>query len=415
MHHFGVGTAHELFSIKTGDRQITAVTGSMHKILINSVKDAWSTTSFAADDVAFFAQKLTVDEARNGLMGLSFVLLCLFATEGLLFTYSGLGAKASTTCLLLAGLALHIMVSARAIRDVKSLYMLGATLLMISGTAFVLLAHNTGAFSFALFASVTLLFMVVPLVPWGLKEAMLVLVMIYGTFTFSTWGSNQHFDTQTLWSLQFIMLGAGAVSLAMVMRNTCLRKADIRNRFELEQANHRMMHLSNRDPLTSAWNRRFLNQVFNEKTAEWSAAGETWHFAFLDLDDFKLMNDNCGHDYGDRVLRGINEGFSELIGDNGYVIRMGGDEFSLLFVAEDPEALLAEGVERVRASVRSPENKCTTHVQMCFGLVSVLAGVPYSQEQAYRSADVALYKAKERKQYFDGKTNIIRTFVKTAV
>ena len=141
----------------------------MHRLLINSLKDAWSTTSFASQDVAFFAQRITTDEARKGLMGLSFILLCLFTVESLLFTHSGLEASANTTCLLLAALSIHIMVSARAVKDTKSLYLLGTTLLMISGTAFVLLAHNSGSFSIALFASVTLLFMAVPLVPWGLK------------------------------------------------------------------------------------------------------------------------------------------------------------------------------------------------------------------------------------------------------
>ncbi|MGB5717629.1 MAG: hypothetical protein WBN81_11105, partial [Gammaproteobacteria bacterium] len=74
---------------------------------MNSLKDAWSTTSSASEDVAFFAQKLTIDEARKGLMGLSFTLLCLLGAESLLFAHSGLGSDARTTCLLLAALSIH--------------------------------------------------------------------------------------------------------------------------------------------------------------------------------------------------------------------------------------------------------------------------------------------------------------------
>jgi len=387
----------------------------MHKILINSLKNAWSSTSFASEEIDSYAQRLTSNDVRNGLMGLSLLLLCLFAVESYLFSHSELGVSAVYTCLLLALLAVHILVSARAIREVKSLYLLGTTLLIISGTAFVLMAHKSGSFDFALFASVTLLFMVVPIVPWGLKEAVLVLALIYITFTFSTWTSSQHFDTQTLWSLQFIMIGAGTISLALVMRNTCLRKADIRTRFELEQANHRMMHLSNRDPLTGAWNRRFLNQVFDAKTAEWSDAGQTWHFAFLDLDDFKLMNDTCGHECGDRALRGINDSFAKVIRDQGYVIRMGGDEFALFFTADAPEALLAEGVEGVRKSVDLSAQSCKIRIRMSFGLVSGTPGKQLSQEAVYRAADAALYKAKERKQFFDGEVNIIKASTRPVV
>jgi diguanylate cyclase (GGDEF)-like protein len=380
----------------------------MHKVLVNNLKDAWSTTSFAAEDVAFFAQKLTTDEARKGLTVLSLVLLCLFGVESLLFSHSGLGAGASTTCFLLAALSIHIMVSARAIRDVRSLYLLGTTLLMISGTAFVLLAHNSGSFSFALFASVTLLFMVVPIVPWGLKEATLVLLLIYGTFTFSTWGAGRHFDSQTLWSLQFIMLGAGMISLAMVARNTTVRKMDIRTRFELEQINRKMMHLSNKDPLTGAWNRRFLKQVFTEKTREWSASGQVWHFAFLDLDDFKLMNDTCGHEFGDTVLRKISDSFSAAVRDKGYVIRMGGDEFALFFTADDPEALVSSTLQELRSAIRLPDTSSMIRVSMSAGIVSVPAGAELSHEAVYHAADAALYKAKERKQFFDDKINIVR-------
>ena len=387
----------------------------MHRLFINGLKNSWSATSFSAKEIDAYAQRLTTDEARNGLMGLSVVLLCLFGVEGYLFSHSDLGVGAVYTCLMLALLALHILVSARAIQDIRTLYLLGTTLLIISGTAFVLLAHNSGAFNFALFASVTLLFMVVPIVPWGLKEALMVLTLIYITFTSSTWAASREFDTQTLWSLQFIMLGAGSISLALVMRNTCLRKADIRTRFELEQANKRMLQLSNVDPLTGAWNRRFLNKMFDEKTAEWSAAGQAWHFVFLDLDDFKLMNDTCGHEFGDVVLRGINDSFSEVVRDKGYVIRMGGDEFALFFTADNPETLLADGVEMVRAAIRIPAHCRAIRIKMSFGIISIPADVQLSQESVYRAADAALYEAKERKQSLGGKTSIVRVTAESSV
>jgi diguanylate cyclase (GGDEF)-like protein len=382
-------------------------------MLVNSLKNAWSATRFTTKEVDSYAHRLTIDEARTGVVGLSIILLCLFGVESYLFSRSELGTGAVYTCLMLALLALHISVSARAIRDIQSLYLLGTTLLIISGTAFVLMAHNTGAFNFPLFASVTLLFMVVPIIPWGLKEALLVLALIYVTFTASTWATSRDFDTQTLWSLQFIMLGAGIISLALVIRNTCLRKADISTRFELEQANHRMMQLSNRDPLTGAWNRRFLSQMYDEQTAAWSAAGQAWHFAFLDLDDFKVMNDTCGHEFGDIVLRCINDSFSEVLGDDGYVIRMGGDEFALFFTSDSPETLLVEGVERLRAAVPVPVQNRGIRIRMSFGVVSIPAGFEMSQEAVYRAVDAALYEAKERKQFSGDNSSIVRVMAKT--
>jgi diguanylate cyclase (GGDEF)-like protein len=391
----------------------TADNSSMHRILINNLKDAWSTTSFATEDVALFAQKLTIDEVRKGLMGMSLILLCLFGVESQLFTHTGLDASAGTTCLLLAALAIHIMVSARAINDVRSLYLLGTTLLMISGTAFVLLAHNSGSFSFPLFASVTLLFMVVPLVPWGLKEAMLVLSLIYGTFTFSTWGAHQHFDNQTLWSLQFIMLGAGIISMALVVRNTSVRKTDIRTRYELEQANRRMMHLSNKDPLTGAWNRRFLKNVFAKKSAEWHAAGKMYHFAFLDLDDFKPMNDNCGHNFGDEVLRCVSQMFSQAVQEDGFLIRMGGDEFALLFINDDPETLIASTLEAIQQAIKPPGQCQKIRIGVSAGIASIPPGNTQSQEDIYHAADTALYTAKACKGLVTNRANIVRQILDT--
>ena len=154
--------------------------------------------------------------------------------------------------------------------------------------------------------------------------------------------------------------------------------------------------------------------MFNEKPVEWSAAGQTWHFAFMDLDDFKLMNDTCGHEFGDIVLRGINNSFSEIVGDQGYVIRMGGDEFALLFMADNPESLLAEGVERVRAAICVPKQNGKICIRMSFGIVSVPAGVQILQEAAYSAADAALYAAKERKQTSDDKTVMVRVIAESS-
>jgi diguanylate cyclase (GGDEF)-like protein len=379
----------------------------MYKKIINSVLDAWSATAFAGEDIALYAQKLTLQEARRGLMFLSAVMLCLFATETVLFSRAGLGKSYVYTCSLLALLAVHIFISAHVTRSAQSIYLLGTTLLLISGTAFVLLAHQTGAFSFALFASVTLLFMVIPIVPWGLREGIVAMALIYVTFTASTWAGGKHFDSQTLWSLQFVMIGAGLISLALVARNAVVRKADIRIRFDLEQAHHRMMHLSHQDPLTGAWNRRYLKLAFSNKVNEWQAAGKTCHFALLDIDNFKPMNDTCGHDFGDEVLRCVSRSFTAIVGDQGLLVRMGGDEFSYLFAADNPEDVIAAGMDALRACMERQCKRAGPEVSISVGLVSMPPDAEVRQEYVYREADIALYEAKDRKQEFTGKTNLV--------
>jgi diguanylate cyclase (GGDEF)-like protein len=379
------------------------------KRAVDGLKEAWSASVFPTPEVTGYARKLAADEARRGLMVLAVIMLCLCLVEAVLLSRSGLGANALYTCLLLALLSVHVLVSARAIEDARTLYLLGTALLIISGVALVLLAHNAGAFNFPLFASVTLLFMVVPVVPWGMKEALLVLALVYGTFTASTWSAGRHFDSQMLWSLQFIMLGAGTISLALVIHNTWIRKADIRARFDLEQVNRKMLYLSNKDPLTGAWNRRFLKHEYDKRTRAWHAAGQSYHFAFVDIDDFKPMNDNCGHDYGDEVLRTVARVFTRAVGEEGYFVRMGGDEFAVLFSREAPQDLLVDAWQSLNAAMPAVRDCAVLPIGLSIGLVSVQPGQFLSLEELTREADRVLYQAKDRKEQHRHRANIVAT------
>jgi diguanylate cyclase (GGDEF)-like protein len=379
----------------------------MYKQLLGGIRGAWSVTGFRTDEVALYAQKLTVQDARQGLMILSILLLGLFGIEIVFHAHFGLERIHIYTLGLLALLCLHVAVSSRALRDTKSIYLLGATLLTVSGTAFVLLAHHTATLSMALFASVTLLFMVIPLVPWGLREGLIVATLIYGTFTISTWSAPTGFDRAALWTLQFIMLSAGLVSLALVMRNASVRKADIRTRFDLEKAHHQMMHLSHKDPLTGAWNRRYLKIAFGNKVAAWQAGNKMCHFALLDIDNFKPINDSCGHDYGDAVLRCVVDGFKKIAGQEGFFVRMGGDEFALLFTAEDPVELMESGLTAARKCSQSPQGFSGLTLEMSVGMVSIPPGAEVTQNNTYREADLALYEAKNRKTNYPGTVNLV--------
>jgi diguanylate cyclase (GGDEF)-like protein len=384
---------------------------------LNRLGDAWAVDQYASDETTCYARKLGLPEARKGIADMSLILLLLFAMEAMFFDSFRYERSYWYTATLLALLSLHILLSARAARDIRSLYLLGTTLLIISGTAIVLLAHQTGMFDLVLFSSVILLYLVVPMVPWGLREALIVLVMIYATFTTSIFslhpfGSGQiirsQFNPQTIWSLQLIMAGAMVISLGMVVRNILVRKSDIRNRFALEQKNMRLMHLSNRDALTGAWNRRFLKNVFDNKVAEWRSQGLIYHFAFLDIDNFKPINDRWGHDYGDDVLRCVTHAYTEVLGEAGFFIRMGGDEFALLFTCDDPVGLLSSGLAAVHRRLRSPSGGQAENISISIGMVSIATDDQAAEDVIYRAADKALYEAKERKGGIAGNLNLVR-------
>jgi diguanylate cyclase (GGDEF)-like protein len=389
----------------------------MLRTLINSLKFAWSATHFTKDEISSFARLLGVEEARKGIFSLSLVLLFLFSMETLFFYSFKFDTYYLYTASLLALLSIHILLSARVVNDTRALYLLGTVLLMISGSAFVLLTHKTGTMDLSIFAGVILLFIVVPIVPWGLREALLVMAIIYGTFSTSfllelnrqgPFTGSSNFDAKTVWTVLLVLVGTAVISLGIVGRNIIVRKNDIRNRYTLEQQNNELMRLSNKDPLTGVWNRRFLKDIFSKKTAEWHAANCSYHFVFLDVDNFKHMNDCYGHDYGDKVLRSLSLNFEKNLRNDGFIIRMGGDEFALLFTADDPEAVIKRSLVEMQKGMESNKQDNKLPIGISVGLVSILPGVTLSQKEIYHLADSSLYQAKDRKAFYTGQANIIQ-------
>lgn len=374
---------------------------------VRSLKDTWSITRFPADELTVYAQNLVLDETRKGLTAMSLLALALLAAEALLYAGLELGEAYLWTCALLAVFAVHVAFSARAIKDLASLYLLGTTMLIVSGMAFVLLAHQSGSFHIALFASIALLFMVIPMVPWGLREGLIITALIYGMLTASTWGVTARFEPETLWTLQLIMVGAGTISLALVARNASVRRSDIETRFNLEKAHKKILILSHKDPLTGAWNRRYLKGEFAVRLDEWRIAGQTFHFAFLDVDDFKAINDTYGHEYGDSVLQWVTAEFNIVLEDKGCLVRMGGDEFALLFADDDPARLIAAGLKAVRDLVCENGQQDPLEINFSVGMVTVTPDLQMAQDDVYREADSALYAAKDRKGHFSGRVNLV--------
>ena len=369
--------------------------------------DVWSSTGFSHQDLSAYARSVMLEETRRGLVIMSALALVLLAAEAVLYARLNLGSGYLYTSGLLAVLAVNVLISARAVSEIRALHLLGMCLLVVSCTAMVLLAHQTGVFSTVLFASVALLFMVIPLVPWGLREASIVAGLIYGAVTLSTLTSKSNFDDETLWALQLVMVGAGLVSLVLVARNVIVRKDDIRKRFDLERANHKILILSNKDALTGAWNRRYLKNEFPRRVAEWRERSRVFQFAFLDLDDFKPLNDTYGHDCGDKVLQWTTDVFNGLLQDDGCLVRMGGDEFSMLFVSDDPEALLEQGAREIRLRADDDPHFGCTDVGFSVGVVSVDPHLDVTQSQIYKRADEALYEAKSAKGENDGDLNLV--------
>jgi diguanylate cyclase (GGDEF)-like protein/PAS domain S-box-containing protein len=150
-----------------------------------------------------------------------------------------------------------------------------------------------------------------------------------------------------------------------------------------------------RDPLTKLPNRLLLMDRARQALARLHRSSGVVALLFIDLDRFKAVNDNFGHDVGDRVLIGVAERLAEMMRDSDTVARLGGDEFVILGeeIETDAEALAL--AERVLLTLNEPFHVGAVEVSMPASVgVSVARDPDTDPESMLREADVAMYRAK---------------------
>ncbi len=165
-----------------------------------------------------------------------------------------------------------------------------------------------------------------------------------------------------------------------------------KSRDETRLQNEELQQLARSDPLTGAANRRsFMEDVgpIFQRTLE-----DAGHLSFLmvDIDHFKLVNDNHGHLTGDEVIRRVAHGLINQLGGNGIVCRYGGEEFCVALPGATPEEAEALG-EQVRRQIGSP-GFASVPVTASLGAASIRDGAD-SITDLIDQADRALYHSKE--------------------
>ena len=187
----------------------------------------WTTTGFEDAEVTDYARKMMLEETRKGIVIMAALSLLTQVSAVLLYYRLGVHGSFLYTYGLLALLSAHIVMSSRWVSDIGSLHLLGTILLVITGVAIMAVAHRTGSVNAGLLTSVVLLFMVMPITPWGLREAAIISGLTYLVFTFSALSVEGRFEPETLWTLQFLIIASATIAILTIMRNTAVRRDDI--------------------------------------------------------------------------------------------------------------------------------------------------------------------------------------------
>jgi diguanylate cyclase (GGDEF)-like protein len=161
---------------------------------------------------------------------------------------------------------------------------------------------------------------------------------------------------------------------------------------QLTVLQEQLRHEASHDPLTGMANRLLFSSRVEQALAQ---AGQHVGVLFIDIDDFKTVNDSLGHAAGDELLRAIADRIGKCLRPGDVAARLGGDEFAVLLIGIDAPATAVRISERVIDTLREPfiiaGEEVLTHASI--GIATAVDTVCDGQE-LLQNADLALYTAK---------------------
>ncbi|MCW8935536.1 MAG: GGDEF domain-containing protein [Gammaproteobacteria bacterium] len=200
---------------------------------------------------------------------------------------------------------------------------------------------------------------------------------------------HEHFDLDELFSL--LMILSVALSVFSFRRVRELRE-EVRNRLGAEETVRKMAYY---DSLTGLPNRTLLNDRLEHVMAQARRQKTQFAILFIDLDGFKNINDNLGHNYGDEVLQNVAQRMLAEVRDIDTVARFGGDEFIVLMES-------VKGLEEINIITRRIFDSLMKHHLLAGQKLQVTASIGIAVfpsdgdtcELLIKHADTAMYESK---------------------
>jgi diguanylate cyclase (GGDEF)-like protein/PAS domain S-box-containing protein len=163
---------------------------------------------------------------------------------------------------------------------------------------------------------------------------------------------------------------------------------------ERRRADEKIAHLAHYDALTDLPNRVLFREQI-ERELRRTGQGEQFALLYIDIDEFKGINDSLGHHVGDELLKTVATRIRSCIGGNDLIARLGGDEFAVIKTGLGNDADVVEFVTRIHEAIRQPY-QCLGH-QLSTDASIGIARAPQDGtelDQLIKNADLAMYGAK---------------------
>lgn len=167
---------------------------------------------------------------------------------------------------------------------------------------------------------------------------------------------------------------------------------------KLEELNNELIELSNRDPLTQLYNRRYFSDISSKMLNLANRSNHNISAIILDIDNFKLINDNYGHTTGDKVIISVAKKLESIVRKSDVVSRFGGEEFVILLYNVSLSNV-KNIAEKIRVSIEDLEIETAHDIikyTISLGVAQYDKNLDFNNlEHTINRADKALYQAKK--------------------
>ncbi len=180
---------------------------------------------------------------------------------------------------------------------------------------------------------------------------------------------------------------------------------------ETKELSLKMAHLAQHDFLTDLPNRVLLNDRISQAIALAMRSGTQLAVLFLDLDNFKQINDSLGHETGDKVLQSVAKRLNQCVRSSDTISRIGGDEFVILLREDKSAEDAVLTAEKILASMILPHSINNNDLYLTTSIgISIYPTDGLNAETLIKNADTAMYHVKNNGsnnyQFFKTKMNI---------